>query len=127
MAGQQRKKQQRHVIAALCNFLFDCRKITASMFTSGFLILDTHLRHVPKGNVMTNFFCSTCGSLMYRRGAGLPGASILRIGTVDDFKLGETALRPTIEQYVKHRVDWIKDIENMVQIEGQASVGQASV
>lgn len=59
---------------------------------------------------------------MYRRGAAAPGTSILRIGTVDDFKLGETALRPTIEQYVKHRVDWIKDIENMVQIEGQASV-----
>jgi len=68
---------------------------------------------------------------MYRRGVGFLGASILRIGTVDDFKLGETALRPTIEQYAKHRVDWIKDIENMVQIEGQASVeeivGQASV
>lgn len=59
---------------------------------------------------------------MYRRGAAAPGTSILRIGTVDDFKLAETALRPTIEQYVKHRVDWIKDIENMVQIEGQASV-----
>jgi hypothetical protein len=68
---------------------------------------------------------------MYRRGIGFAGGSILRIGTVDDFKLGETALRPTIEQFVKHRVDWIKDIENMVQIEGQVSVeeiaGQASV
>jgi hypothetical protein len=52
----------------------------------------------------------------------MSGASILRIGTVDDFKLAETALRPTIEQYVKHRVDWIKDIENLVQFEGQASV-----
>jgi hypothetical protein len=108
------------------------------MFTSGFVILDTHLKHVrreenlkqfgqsqtieQKGNVMTNFFCSTCRSLMYRRGAGFPGGSILRIGTVDDFKLSETALRQTIEQYVKHRVDWIKDIENMVQIVGQASV-----
>ncbi|KAH7142273.1 Mss4-like protein [Fusarium sp. MPI-SDFR-AT-0072] len=147
MAGQQRKKQQQHAIAPLCKPGFvvafvchcsDCRKITASMFTSGFVILDTHLKHVrgeenlrqfgqsqtieQKGNVMTNFFCSTCGSLMYRRGVGFPGASILRIGTVDDFKLGETALRPTIEQYVKHRVDWIKDIEDMVQIEGQASV-----
>ncbi|KAH7136723.1 Mss4-like protein [Dactylonectria estremocensis] len=115
----------------------DCRKITASMFTSGFLILDTHLKHVRgeenltqfsqsktierKGNVMTNFFCSTCGSLMYRRAAGYQGASLLRIGTVDDFRLAETALRPTIEQYVKHRVDWLKDIEGMEQTQGQAS------
>jgi hypothetical protein len=59
---------------------------------------------------------------MYRRGAGLPGASILRIGTVDDFKLAETALRPTIEQYLKHRVGWVNDIKNMVQIDGQGSV-----
>lgn len=108
------------------------------MFTSGFVILDTHLKHIrgednlkqfsqsktigQDGNVMTNFFCGTCGSLMYRRGEAMPGVSILRIGTVDDFKLAETALRPTIEQYVKHRVDWVKDIKNMVQIEGQASV-----
>lgn len=125
------------VLAFVCH-CSDCRKITASMFTSGFIILDAHLNHVRgeenlkqfsqsqtierKGNLMTNFFCSTCGSLMYRRGAGLPGASILRIGTVDDFKLAETALRPTIEQYLKHRVGWVNDIKNMVQIDGQGSV-----
>lgn len=115
----------------------DCRKITASMFTSAFIVLDTHLKHVRgkeylnqfsqsetierKGNVMTNFFCSTCGSLMYRRAESYPGASLLRLGTVDDFKLAETALRPTIEQYIKHRVDWLKDIENMEHSEGQFS------
>ncbi|KAH6977243.1 Mss4-like protein [Ilyonectria sp. MPI-CAGE-AT-0026] len=119
----------------------DCRKITASMFSSGFLILDTHLRHVRgeenltefsqsgtierKGNVMANFFCKTCGSLMYRRAGSYPGVSLLRIGTVDDFKLAETALRPTIEQYIKHRVGWLHDIENMAHTEGQADPGEA--
>ena len=108
------------------------------MFTTGFIILDSHLEHVRgeenlkqfgqsdtierKGNVMTNFFCSTCGSLMYRRAEGYPGASILRTGTVDDFKLAETALRPTVEQYGKHRVDWLKGIEGVEQSEGLASV-----
>ncbi|EEU37743.1 uncharacterized protein NECHADRAFT_97966 [Fusarium vanettenii 77-13-4] len=116
----------------------DCRKITASMFTTGFVILDTHLKHIRgeenlkqfgqsetierKGNAMTNFFCSTCGSLMYRRAESYPGASILRTGTVDDFKLAETVLRPTIEQYGKHRVDWLKGIEGAEQSEGLASV-----
>ncbi|KAJ3539821.1 hypothetical protein NM208_g5335 [Fusarium decemcellulare] len=114
----------------------DCRKITASMFTTGFLILDTHLKHVrgednlkqfsqsqtiERKNAMTNFFCSTCGSLMYRRAAARPGESILRTGTVDDFKLAETALRPVIEQYVKHRVNWLKDIEHVEQSEGQTA------
>lgn len=108
------------------------------MFTTGFVILDTHLKHVRgeenlkqfaqsdtierKGNLMTNFFCSTCGSLMYRRAESYPGAGILRTGTVDDFKLAETALRPTLEQYGKHRVDWLKGIEGAVQSEGLASV-----
>ncbi|KAL2203714.1 hypothetical protein CC79DRAFT_1388365 [Sarocladium strictum] len=113
----------------------DCRKLTASMFTSGFLILDTHLKHIRgeenlkqfsqsetierKGNLMTNFFCTTCGSLMYRRAGSYPGVSILRLGTVDDFKLAETVLRPNVEQYIKHRVGWLKDIENMKYCDGQ--------
>ncbi|KAI8676311.1 CENP-V/GFA domain-containing protein [Fusarium sp. Ph1] len=125
------------VFAFVCH-CSDCRKITASMFTTGFIILDSHLKHVRgeaklkqfgqsetierKGNVMTNFFCSTCGSLMYRRAEGYPGASILRTGTVDDFKLAETVLRPTVEQYGKHRVDWLEGIEGVEQSEGLASV-----
>ena len=55
---------------------------------------------------MTNYFCSTCGSLMYRVGAAFPGVSILRLGSVDDFTLMETKLRPTMEQYNKDRVSW---------------------
>ncbi|KAG9250979.1 Mss4-like protein [Emericellopsis atlantica] len=114
----------------------DCRKITASMFTSAFIVLDTHLRQVRGEDSMkqfgqsrtvdqtemTNFFCGTCGSLMYRRSSGFPGISILRIGTVDDFKLAETALKPTFEQWVEHKVGWLKEIEDMAQIEGQASL-----
>ncbi|KAH7024193.1 Mss4-like protein [Ilyonectria destructans] len=125
------------VFAFVCH-CSDCRKITASMFASNFVILDTHLKHIRgeenlkqfsqsktierEGNTMTNFFCSTCGSLMYRRSSGYSGASVLRIGTVDDFKLAETALRPEFEHFLKHRVSWLKDIENMEHIEGQASV-----
>ncbi|KAH6898035.1 Mss4-like protein [Thelonectria olida] len=116
----------------------DCRKITASMFSSLIVILDTHLRHIRgeenlkqysqsqtierKGNAMTNFFCSTCGSLMYRRAAGYPGASLLRLGTVDDFKLAETKLRPECEQYLKYRVGWLQDIEKVHHVEGQLSL-----
>ncbi|KAF7377239.1 Histidine acid phosphatase [Mycena sanguinolenta] len=66
----------------------DCRKITASTFASNFTVLDTHLTHlrgrenltafaqsrtIASGNTMTNYFCSTCGTLMYRVSSGLPG------------------------------------------------------
>lgn len=69
---------------------------------------------------MTNYFCSTCGTLMYRVGAAFPGMSILRIGTVDDFNLHETKLKPRVEQFVKDRVGWMHDVEGVEKVEGSA-------
>ncbi|KAI1769415.1 Mss4-like protein [Hypoxylon sp. FL1150] len=113
----------------VCNCT-DCRKITASMFASNFIVQDTHLRHVrgrqglkawsqdrsiASGHAMTNHFCGTCGTLMYRVGAAFPGTSILRIGTVDDFSLHETRLRPRVEQFTKDRVSWFSGVEGAVK------------
>jgi hypothetical protein len=107
----------------------DCRKITASMFAANFTVSDSYLRHVRgqdklqtygqkhsigSGQTMTNYFCRTCGTLMYRVGAKFPGFSILRLGTVDDFNLVEGTMAPRQEQYVKDRAGWLRD----VQIEG---------
>lgn len=103
------------------------------MFASNFIVADTHLTHVrgranltaygqsrtiDTGNTMTNYFCSTCGTLMYRVGSGFPGQSILRIGTVDDFHLHETKLKPRVEQFVKDRVGWLTGAEGVEQVEG---------
>ncbi|PQE22055.1 glutathione-dependent formaldehyde-activating gfa protein [Rutstroemia sp. NJR-2017a BBW] len=113
----------------------DCRKITASMFASNFTIADKYIRYVrgrenlkqfgqnktiASGNRMTNHFCSTCGTLMFRVGEQFPGMSIMRIGTVDDFSLHETKLRPGREQFVECRVDWLghDGIEGMKQYKG---------
>lgn len=116
----------------VCN-CFDCRKITASMFASNFTVADTHLKHlrgqdnlstftqkrsIKSGNDMTNYFCKTCGGLMYRVSSGLPGQSILRIGTVDDFSLHETKLKPQIEQFVEARVGWLADVPGARQVVG---------
>lgn len=104
----------------ICNCV-DCRKITASMFASNFIVADRALTHVrgqdklksfgqsatiATGNTMTNYFCGTCGTLMYRVSSGSPGLSVLRIGTVDDFSLHETKLKPRVEQFVRDRVSW---------------------
>ncbi|KAJ7628858.1 Mss4-like protein [Roridomyces roridus] len=116
----------------LCNCA-DCHKITASMFASNFVVKDTHLTHIrgkenlttysqshtiQSGNVMTNSFCKTCGTLMYRVGLGFPGMSILRLGTVDDFTLMETKLRPRVEQFSKERAAWLCGKEGVEQAEG---------
>jgi hypothetical protein len=105
------------------------------MHATNFTILDTHLKHLRgqenlktfgqsrtvfvktdgQDNTMTNYFCNTCGSLMYRVGKAFPGMSILRVGSVDDFSLHETKLRPTMEQFTKDRVSWKLATEGTTQ------------
>jgi len=55
---------------------------------------------------------------MYRVGSGYPGVSLLRTGTVDDFHLHETKLKPTKELFVKERVEWLREVEGLIQFEG---------
>jgi hypothetical protein len=48
---------------------------------------------------------------MYRVGGAFPGVSILRLGTVDDFNLVETKLKPQLEQFIKDRVSWFGGVQ----------------
>lgn len=101
------------------------------MFASNFTIAETHLKHIrgrenlkvfsqshtiASGKAMANHFCSTCGTLMYRIGEGHPGKVFMRIGTVDDFSLHETRLKPTVEIFSKDRVDWLRDVDGVAKL-----------
>ena len=114
----------------------DCRKITASMFSTAFAVADDRLAHVrgrdnltaysqsktiASGGAMANHFCRTCGTLMYRVGERFPGWSILRVGTVDDFSLHETKLRPRREIWCGERCGWVAPVEGAEQVETQRS------
>ena len=60
---------------------------------------------------------------MYRIGEKFPGQVFMRIGTVDDFSLHETVLRPRVEQFTKDRVRWVKGfdgVEEVVKFEGMS-------
>ncbi|THV99688.1 hypothetical protein D6D27_00792 [Aureobasidium pullulans] len=111
----------------------DCRKLTSSMFTSGFAVDHTAMKHIcgeekltkyfqkktiESGNYMTDFFCSVCGTLMYRRSSGYPEMSLPRIGTVDDLELHETKLKPQLEVFCKNRVSWFNGVEGAKQSQG---------
>ncbi|KAJ5816557.1 hypothetical protein N7447_008790 [Penicillium robsamsonii] len=115
----------------------DCRKITASMFATNFIVADSDLKHlrgqeslksfsqsktIASGKAMTNCFCSTCGSLMYRISEMFPGHSILRTGTVDDFTLHETKLKPRFELFTKDRVGWLRCATDVEQVMGSAYI-----
>lgn len=115
----------------ICNCT-DCHKITASMFATNFVINDAYLKHLRgkdiltiysqskttiTGKAMTNCFCSVCGSLMYRTSEVFPGHSVLRTGTVDDFSLHETKLKPRVELFTKNRVSWLCGANGVEQFE----------
>jgi hypothetical protein len=122
----------------VCNCV-DCRKLTASMFASNFTIDDKYLKHlrgrdnlkswansvtpIRPDTTMTDYFCSTCGTLMYRVSSAFPTAPILRIGTVDDLSLHETKLKPQWEQFTKDRVNWFSgaQVEGIKRLEGNSS------
>ncbi|KAI4753220.1 hypothetical protein E4T52_09311 [Aureobasidium sp. EXF-3400] len=119
----------------ICHCL-DCRKIGSAFYQSNITVADSHLKHIRgednlttfaeiktiRANaLMTNFFCKTCGTLMYRRGARFPGMTILRTGTVDDGALAETKLRPQVEQFIERRVAWSVPIEGAAQVVGMHS------
>jgi len=121
-----------------CN---DCRKITASMFASNFIVREDNTKHVrgkekmsqysqnktiASGNTMTNHFCSVCGTLMYRVSSGYPGMLITRIGTIDDFNLQDTKLKPRLEQFIKDRVAWLDGTEShgIRQFQAAGPLGQ---
>ncbi|CAD0085409.1 unnamed protein product [Aureobasidium mustum] len=111
----------------------DCRKIGSAFYQSNITVMDSHLKYtrgednltafsedktIRANALMTNYFCKTCGTLMYRRGARFPGMTILRTGTVDDLALAETKLRPQVEQFIERRVAWSVPFEGTAQVVG---------
>jgi len=125
----------------ICNCT-DCHKITASAFASNFIIKDDTLEHVKgadkltkyarsegiaSGNTMTNYFCKECGTLLYRVSSGFPGKSIMRIGTVDDYEVQSTRLRPRVEQFTKDRVAWLGGGVGVKQVEGNYFVSKSNL
>ncbi|KAK6977724.1 Mss4-like protein [Favolaschia claudopus] len=111
----------------------DCRKVSVSMFATNFTIADPYLtytrgqdnltayaqsRTIATNNTMTNYFCKTCGTLMYRASSGHEGLNAVRMGVVDDYRLHEGKLRPRVEQFVESRVGWLLPVEGMKQFEG---------
>lgn len=75
---------------------------------------------------MTNGFCKTCGTLMFRQGSSYPGVKFLRVGTVDDLRLHDTVLKPRVEQFTSDRVEWFHGVDTARQVTGFAFSAQAT-
>ncbi|THY04572.1 hypothetical protein D6D01_10089 [Aureobasidium pullulans] len=120
---------------AICNCT-DCRKITASTFSSIVAVADRSVKFVrgkdnltkftmrktiASGNSMDSHFCKTCGTLMYRCNTESNGILALRIGTVDDFALQATKLKPQMEVFCKDRVPWVSCGPDILQFDGNVT------
>ncbi|KAI7259026.1 hypothetical protein KC343_g9341 [Hortaea werneckii] len=118
--------QKPGLVDTLICYCADCRKITASMFASNFIVLETHMKHnrgedkltrfeqsatILSGYAMENSFCSVCGTLMYRRAKRFPGWIIARIGTVDDQDLHDSVLKPRFELFAVNKAEWLPQME----------------
>ncbi|KAI5366624.1 Putative CENP-V/GFA domain, Mss4-like superfamily protein [Septoria linicola] len=79
---------------------------------------------LASGNEMANYFCSVCGTLMYCRSSGYQGFKLMRLGTVDDFSLHESKLKPEAEQLTRDRVSWLLGAEGVQQVEGSFSTAK---
>ena len=64
---------------------------------------------------------------MYREGSSYPGLKFLRVGTVDDFDLHDTVLRPTIEQFIEHRPNFWHGVDGARQVKGYAFFEDATM
>ncbi|KAF2718215.1 hypothetical protein K431DRAFT_333011 [Polychaeton citri CBS 116435] len=115
------------VFTGLC-YCNDCRKMpNVQVFQipkSQFNIVgdqkpSTWTKKSDHGNSITNHFCGTCGTTLWRTG----GAAVntdnigLRAGVLDDQSLLDTP--PAIEVYVEKRPPWISKIESAVQLDGK--------
>ncbi|RMY84878.1 hypothetical protein D0861_06734 [Hortaea werneckii] len=112
--------------------------ITASMFATNFIVLETHMKHnrgedkltrfeqsatIASGYAMENSFCSVCGTLMYRRARHFPGWIIARTGTVDDQDLHDSVLKPRFELFAENKGEWLPQVEVQVSSIGNQIPG----
>ena len=61
-------------------------------------------KRADTGQMLTKFFCPTCGSTLFTRADGLPGLAVIRAGTLDD----PTVVAPQMNMYVASAPAWDK-------------------
>lgn len=102
--------------SALC-YCEDCRRLTSSHSSLAFVPkkalqvsgpLSEYSRTTDLGNVVTRFFCTTCGAGIYSQGT-LPGVAILKAGTLND----ATSFQPEAAVFTSRAPHWDKPAEGI--------------
>ena len=106
----------------MCSCLDD-RKITGSLLGATNLMvlteglktaqgsLKTYSKTAESGNKVTSYFCSDCGSTLYRVSSGFPGVVMMKAGCIDDLDLDKA--KPVIELFRRSHVAWVPEINGI--------------
>ncbi|KAK3637389.1 hypothetical protein LTR56_008719 [Elasticomyces elasticus] len=118
------------VTSAICHCL-DCRKLTASAFSTAFLVPSTNfafsegspvktttLKHHVEGMTLTPHFCGNCGSFICKTvdDDRFRGCHIVMAGTLD--AENDHVAKPEMELWTKYRLDWVKPLDGVRQCVG---------
>ncbi|KAH8811360.1 Mss4-like protein [Xylogone sp. PMI_703] len=106
----------------------DCRKFSGSTNTNNLLVsisgfkvlqgnLKTYTKSAESGNTMTSYFCSDCGSTLYRKTSHTDAAVAVMIGCIDGTEKVEEG-KPEVELFIRYRPTWMLPIEGAQQVEG---------
>jgi hypothetical protein len=63
-----------------------------------------YARSADSGNVITRFFCPTCGAPVYSLNSGMPGMAFIRASSLDDLEV----FKPQMHVYVARAASWDK-------------------
>ncbi|UKZ77553.1 hypothetical protein TrVFT333_005276 [Trichoderma virens FT-333] len=99
----------------------DCRKISGSNYSVNFLIPKASFRvtvGTPKifskvadsGETIKSYFCSHCGSMLWRESANCGPNKVVKAGTLDDSgKIISSAVFDA-EVFTRSRIEWVLPI-----------------
>lgn len=71
------------------------------------------------GNTITSYFCTGCGTTLYRDGASFPGLKIIKAGVLDKETIEKDA-KPQAELYHPDRISWVPQFEGVETKKGMS-------
>jgi hypothetical protein len=90
----------------------DCRRSSGSGHSSHLAVPETSFklsgevkgyeRAADSGNLITRYFCPTCGAPVFSRNTGMPGMAFIRASTLDDVEV----FKPQMHVYASRAASW---------------------
>ncbi|MGQ0534211.1 MAG: GFA family protein [Caulobacteraceae bacterium] len=90
----------------------DCRRSSGSGHSSHLLVPEAsvgliggpkgYARPADSGNIVTRYFCPTCGAALFSKNAAMPGMMFLRASSLDDLEV----FKPQMHVYAARAASW---------------------